>query len=942
MVRVGSVVGLSLLLAAAAPAAAQPTHVLAQQKIAAASGGFTGVIDEDDRLGAVVEVIGDLDSDGTADLAVGAPLDDDGGKDRGAVWILFLNPDGTVREHRKISDTAGGFTGVLDDDDHFGNGLAALGDLDGDGVVDLAVGAPNDDDVDPDIDPDDPKAVDDGAVWILFLDEDGTVASHRKLSMLDGIPNPEPETFHSETAFSLASLRTEGGDLVRLAVGAPGDDDGGPYDRGAVWIFTLASDGAVQGAAKLSATQGGLSVGLLDAFDRFGTGLAWLDDLDGDGAADLAVGAPGDDDHDPSRGAVWVLFLKSNATLKDLQKISGTQGGLAIDLGPDRMFGASLASPGDVDGDGTDDLVVGEPEAWAVHPYSGALRILFLNEDGTVAGQRTIARKDSGLATTLSNDDRFGSACSPVGDLDGDGVPEIAVGADQDADGGPARGAVWILSPDADGAVRWYAKISDTKGRFFGILDDGDRFGRAVAPLGDLDGDGNDDIAVGAPFDDDGGSDRGAVWILFLDDDGSVLRHRKISQTKGGFTGVLSDVDWFGASLAPLGDLAGDGRTAIAVGAVNDRDGGTGNRGAVWILFLEANGAVHSHQKISVTSGNFTGIVDQADDFGRSLAAIGDLDGDGRSELAVGANRDDDGDVDRGAVWVLFLAADGTVASWKKISDTEGGFTAPLDGTFGFGWAVGAPGDVDGDGIADLAVGVPFDADGGPDRGAAWVLLLRATGRVRAYAKISSTSGGLVGPLSDGANFAYALPPIFDAGVNGLCAGGPGQNANGFEPRGAAWLLALDTDGTAASEQVLNDRTHGFEGTIANESHFGSTLAAAGDLDEDGQCDLVVGSPDSPDGGAAWVLFLGEPTTTTTIESTTTTLPSSFCGDWSADGEVTATDALGTLKAAVGTSSCADCICDTDSSGEISAADALRVLRYAVGQPVVLDCPPCA
>ena len=68
-------------------------------------------------------------------MAVGAHGDDDGGSDRGAVWILFLNSDGTVKAHQKISDTSGGFTGTLDNSDCFGESVASLGDLDGDGVV---------------------------------------------------------------------------------------------------------------------------------------------------------------------------------------------------------------------------------------------------------------------------------------------------------------------------------------------------------------------------------------------------------------------------------------------------------------------------------------------------------------------------------------------------------------------------------------------------------------------------------------------------------------------------------------------------------------------------------------------------------------------------------------------------------------------------------------
>lgn len=116
------------------------TPVADEQKISATSGGLVGPLDDSDNLGQNVTGIGDLDGDGINDLAVGVPEDDDGGPSRGAVYVLFMNADGTVRAEQKISDTAGGFTGVLTDFGEFGHGVATLGDIDGDGVTDIAVG----------------------------------------------------------------------------------------------------------------------------------------------------------------------------------------------------------------------------------------------------------------------------------------------------------------------------------------------------------------------------------------------------------------------------------------------------------------------------------------------------------------------------------------------------------------------------------------------------------------------------------------------------------------------------------------------------------------------------------------------------------------------------------------------------------------------------------
>ena len=103
-----------------------------------------------------------------------------------------------------------------------------------------------------------------------------------------------------------------------------------------------------------------------------------------------------------------------------------------------------------------------------------------------------------------------------------------------------------------------HQKISDTEGDFTGTLNNGNGFGISLSGIGDLDGDGVQDIVVGARLDDDGGGNRGAVWVLFLKIDGTVKNHQKISDTEGGFTGTLDNSDNFGYSVSGIGDLDGN------------------------------------------------------------------------------------------------------------------------------------------------------------------------------------------------------------------------------------------------------------------------------------------------------------------------------------------------------------------------------------------------
>ncbi|MBW8060771.1 MAG: hypothetical protein FVQ78_10770, partial [Solirubrobacterales bacterium] len=428
-------------------------------------------------------------------------------------------------------------------------------------------------------------------------------------------------------------------------------------------------------------------------------------------------------------GSAAVVVILSNTSCPSVnthQKISDTQGNFTGILDDSDMFGYSMDSIGDLDGDGIIDMVVSAYRDDDGGTDRGAVWILFLNANGTVKSQQKISDSQGNFTGILDNNDYFGHGVTKIGDLDGDGIYDIAVSAHWDDDGGTDRGAVWILFLNINGTVKSYQKISDTQGSFSGILNNSDNFGASVGYLGDLDGDSVTDIAVGAFRDNDGGFDRGAVWILFLNSNGTVKLSQKISDTQGNFTGILDDSDLFGRSVASLGDLDGDGIRDIVVNAARDDDGGT-DRGAIWILFLNSNGTVKSQQKISGTQGNFSGILDNSDYFGYEVTSLGDLNGDGINDIAVGTTGDDDGGTDRGAVWILYLNTNGTVKSYLKISSTQGNFSGVLDNSDHFGISAASLGDLNGDGRTDIAIGARLDDDGGTDRGAVWILFLEDT-----------------------------------------------------------------------------------------------------------------------------------------------------------------------------------------------------------------------
>ena len=989
-----------------------------------------------DFFGNAIASLGDLDGDGVNDLAVGADRDDTGGTERGAVHVLLLNANGSIKSSVKIaSESNGGPT--LANEDHFGASVAALGDVDGDGVTDLAVGAYQDD----------TGGTGRGAVHLLMLNSDGTVKN--SVTIASGQNGGATLANGDFFGTSVASLGDLDGDGVNdLVAGASGDNTGngpaipGNYDRGAVHVLLLNSDGTVKSRTKIaSETNGGP---LLANSDYFGGAVTSLGDLDGDGVTDLAVGAKNDDTNGVSTGAVHVLFLNANGTVKSSLKLANaTNGGPT--LGETNNFGVSVASMGDLDGDGVTDLAVGANRDQTGGQLRGAVHLLLLNANGSVKSRAKLASGTFG-GPVLADYDFFGTSVASLGDIDGDGATELAVGARGDDTGGLLRGAVHVLflrelffsdfgdapdtgaeteagdyqtllanagpshvisttrtslflgarvDGDADGSPSSKAdgddiarsvpededgliepaqdllltvgsapvvrvRATNTTGAaatLFGWIDinrdgtfdnatertsvvvpnstlngtfslsfpsiatsaaagttyarfrlsadvaaanstgaatggevedyaatisrrsDGsadnaksvklasgvngvptlanfDYFGSSMASLGDLDGDGVGDLAVGADQDDTAGVSRGAVSVLLLNANGSVKSSVKLtSAANGGPT--LSYCDYFGSSLASLGDLDGDGINDLAVGATGDDTGGA-YRGAVYVLMLNANGTVKSRVKLANNTNGGPTLAD-ADFFGRSVAALGDLDGDGVTDLAVGADRDNTNGTDRGAVHVLLLNANGTVKSSVKLaSGTNGG--PALANTDNFGRAVTSLGDLDGDGVTDLAVGASGDDTGGDNRGAVHVLLLNANGSVKSSRRIAhQATGGLTLSNLDGFGGSVAsLGDLDGDGITDLGVGAIGDDAGG-PSRGAVHVLLLNANGSLKSRAKLASGVSGGP-ALGDYEFFGRSVAALGDLDGDGVTELGVGATgDDTNGsgrGAVHVLFL--------------------------------------------------------------------------------------
>jgi hypothetical protein len=581
--------------------------IIAYQKICDVEGVETALnLDDNDSFGFSATSIGDLNGDNINDLVVGAHGDDDGGTDRGAVYVLFLRDDGTVETHQKISDTEGNFAGVLVDGDGFGSSVTSSGDLDGDDVNDLIVGTPNANDGGTS------QGSNRGAVWVLFLQSDGTVREFQKISNTEG-NFAGVLADHDRFGTSVTSSKDiDGDDINDVVVGALGDDDGGT-DRGAVWVLFLQSDGTVREFQKISDTEGGFD-GVLADSDTFGRSATVINDLDGDSVHDLVVGSF-DDDGGTDRGAVWVLFLLIDGTVKMFQKISNLDGNFAGVLSDHARFGVSISSIGDLDGDGTTDLVVGAVE----NAPSGEATCRFTIDNCVTTvwadGEVVPARSDCswGSVVTITFPDSTKNLAVKGSDSEsGCNNGGFSIVCTSTVSGSPWEmnseddREEWLVfssttadePPSDSNSHEWYEVGYDTEGNSFGVPLAGltQHAPNVIDGINDMCGTEMNDryfnfVFNAAPTQQAStpDPDRGAVWVIFLEDTGMIKAHQKISDVAGNFAGGLADDDNFGVSVTSLGDIDGNAINDLAVGAPgSDVDGGT-DRGAVWILFFQGN-----------------------------------------------------------------------------------------------------------------------------------------------------------------------------------------------------------------------------------------------------------------------------------------------------------------------------------------------------------------
>jgi hypothetical protein len=624
------------------------------------SRGFIIQGDNDrDEAGFSLSPAGDINGDGLDDFIIGAPFNDSGGTDSGAAYVIFGRAGGFGPIDLGHLQAADGF--MIQGDralDHAGISVSGGGDVNGDGFGDLLVGTSGSGQFGDD---------NNHNVYVIF----GRPGGFATIDLTDLAP-PTGVLVRGITGSNVFGSVAAAGD-----VNGDGFGDiviGSPASSSAYIVFGKAGFGALD----LSNLGTGGFVIANDQDFTVGRVVAGAGDVNGDGFDDVIVTSTATGFYGyGSQSHAYVIFGKPGGFAPiDLSHLASSDGFRIESTYTYNSNGLSVAGAGDVNGDGFADIVIGSPvdnEAFVIFGKAGGFDPINIGAFPPAAGF---------VIRGATANDWAGAAVSAAGDVNGDGFADILVGASLADSGGPDSGNAYVIFGKAGGfaAVIDLANLAPADGFVIQGNVIGSHTGSSVARLGDINGDGGDDVIVGAPLRDHIGV-AGEAYVLF----GTPVLHPHDPATDFNGDG-RSDIlwrndngqigDWLGGANGGFGPGWG---TAVSLDWKVVGTGDFNGDGRDDILWRNDNGQVSDW--LGAANGGFTAAWGTTIAASWKVAATGDFDGDGNDDI-------------------LWRNDNGQIADW--LGAGNGSFTSRWGTAVSLDWKVSGSGDFNGDGRDDL------------------------------------------------------------------------------------------------------------------------------------------------------------------------------------------------------------------------------------------------
>lgn len=478
------------------------------------------------------------------------------------------------------------FNGV-GSDDATGSSVSAAGDLNGDGIDDLVIGA-------PDADPNASRA---GAVYVVFGNGEG-FTSPLNLSTLNGING---FVIHGEAQFDAAgSSVSAAGDfnddgIDDLLIGAPYVSTAEDFTGAAYVVF--GSDQGFTSPFELSTLDGGngIQINGIAQDDLTGRSVSMAGDINGDTIDDLIIGAF---NANAGAGASYVVFGSDQGFPNplELSSLNGSNGFRIDGVESGDSSGFSVDTAGDINGDTFDDVIVGAPLAGPIGANPGIAYVIFGTDQAWASSLSLSALNGSnGFALSgVATGDELGSAVAAAGDINVDGLGDVVLGAPKADPNGASSGASYVVfgSDQARPASFNLSGLNGSTGFAINGIDAGDEAGRSVSAAGKVNLDAFDDLIIGAPYADPNGESSGESYVVYGKDEAwsSLLQLSTLNGANGFTLNGVAGADESGRSVSTAGDINGDGRSDILIGAPDDSGGSSTGMG--YLIFGEtgANG----------------------------------------------------------------------------------------------------------------------------------------------------------------------------------------------------------------------------------------------------------------------------------------------------------------------------------------------------------------